>query len=195
MHESNRLRDTNNRLKKEAGVLLHEKGLLALLARFGKPEVTGSYALDLMSWRDLDIYLEVAEFSGPDFFSMGGEIASLLQPVKMQFRNELIGESEGLPRGWYWGVYLGNERAGAWKIDIWAVQADEYRRLLRYCSNLAGRLNVQNRQNILEVKSGCWQDPGYRKKYNSAHIYRAVLDAGITTGAEFQKWLASQGIS
>jgi hypothetical protein len=51
----------NEEIKNEADVILHEKGLLALLRSFGRPHVSGSYALDLMTWRDLDIYLVVEE--------------------------------------------------------------------------------------------------------------------------------------
>lgn len=184
--------ETNNKLKKEAELLLHEKGLMPLLARFGKPHITGSYSLDLMSWRDLDIYLEVESFSEPAFFSLGAAIASLLQPVKMQFRNERIAQSEGLPQGWYWGIYLGNERAGAWKIDMWAVQQDECRRLLQYCVDIQKKLNPENREQILQIKSQCWQDPAYRKSYNSSHIYRAVLEGGINHIDAFMTWLRQE---
>jgi hypothetical protein len=180
---------TNDGLKKEADRLLHQKGLMPLLAAFGKPHIAGSYQLDLMSWRDLDIYLEVKALSEAAFFSLGAGIATRLQPVKMQFRNELIAQSVGLPHGWYWGIYLGNERAGAWKIDIWAVQPEECNRLLQYGAGIQRRLNAENREQILQIKSQCWQDPGYRKTYNSSDIYQAVLDFGIADIHAFRNWL------
>jgi hypothetical protein len=118
---SNSLIALNQLIKAEADVLLSEKGLLQILNSFGKPHITGSYSLDLMTWRDLDIYLEVNNLSEADFFNLGSQICTTLTPVKMSFRNELLAKTKGLPAGWYWGVYLGNERAGGWKIDIWAV--------------------------------------------------------------------------
>ena len=45
-------------LRQEADDLLGSKDLRELLEEYGIPHITGSYALQLMTWRDLDIYLE-----------------------------------------------------------------------------------------------------------------------------------------
>ena len=105
----------NELIKKEADEILFQKGLLAILNSFGNAHVSGSYSLDLMTWRDLYIYLETKNIIETDFFLLGGKIASTFNPVKMSYRNERIGKTQGLPNGLYWGTYLGNERAGAWK--------------------------------------------------------------------------------
>jgi hypothetical protein len=182
----------NEVIKKEADALLHEKGLLALLNSFGTPHVSGSYALDLMTWRDLDIYLEVEELKEDRFFSLGGKLASLLMPVKMSFRNETIAKTQGLPEGFYWGIYLGNERKGAWKIDVWAVHAAECKRLLDYCAAIQGKLDKQKATQILAIKSCCWQDPEYRRSYFSMDIYTAVLDEGIRDMEGFERYRRSR---
>ena len=109
-----------------------------------------------MTWRDLDIYLEVETISESSHFSLGEKINAAFRPVKMSYRNELRGKTEGLPSGLYWGVYLGNERAGAWKIDIWIVDTVECDRLLKYCFNIQNRLTEDYRRIILEIKSQCW---------------------------------------
>jgi hypothetical protein len=62
----------NKRIKEEADTILHEKRLLEILNDFGKPYVSGSYALDLMTWRDLDIYLETDLISEQRFFHLEG---------------------------------------------------------------------------------------------------------------------------
>ena len=188
---SNSLLQLNEAIKKEADTMLHEKGLLALLRSFGTPHVSGSYALDLMTWRDLDIYLEVEELNESRFFSLGGQLASLLMPVKMSFRNETIAKTPGLPEGLYWGIYLGNERKGAWKIDIWAVLTAECKRLLDYCAAIQGKLNEQKATQILAIKSRCWQDPEYRRSYSSMDIYTAVLDEGIRDMEGFERYRRS----
>ena len=185
--------DINISLKKEADEILYEKNLLEILNTFGQSHVSGSYALDLMVWRDLDIYVEADVSSQKVFFEMGFRISSLLNPVKMSFRNELVGKTPGLPRGLYWGVYLGNERAGAWKIDIWYIGADECKRLMRYCDDIAQRLNPEKRLQILHIKSKCWLDPAYRKSYSSADIYTAVLDYGIFDIEGFREYLQNVG--
>jgi hypothetical protein len=43
-----------------------------------------------MTWRDLDIYLVNEEILLSDFFQLGSQIAELLTPTKMHFRNERV---------------------------------------------------------------------------------------------------------
>ena len=107
----------------------------------------------------------------------------------MNFRNELIAKPKGLPFGLYWGVYLGNERVDAWKIDIWAVSATECQKLIQYCTNIQQKLTPETRSRILNIKSQCWQDPEYRRSYSSADIYDAVLEKNVTNIEDFKNYL------
>jgi len=185
----NELLSLDTSIRNEADELIHEKGLHNILSEFGTPQYTGSYALRLMTWRDLDIYLASEDLTEEKFFELGKKIVSAFHPVKMSFRNERIAKTPGLPAGLYWGVYLGNERAGAWKIDIWAMNGAECMERLIHCDELNARLTEQDRLKILEIKSKCWQDPLYRKSYSSSEIYAAVLDNGVEDFLQFQKWL------
>lgn len=169
----------NKMIKEEADMLLHEKKLLHILDAFGTPHASGSYALDLMTWRDLDIYLQADSISEERFFQLGSLLCNALSPARMQFRNELVAKTTGLPKGLYWGIYLGNEREGAWKIDIWAIGSGECERLLDYCNTIKRQLNENVSHTILDIKSQCWQDPEYRRTYSSSHIYDAVLKGGV----------------
>ena len=182
---------TNSRIKTEASKILHEDGLMNILNQFGKPHIAGSYSLDLMTWRDLDIYLEVETISESAHFSLGEKIATTFHAVKMSYRNELSGKTPGLPSGLYWGVYLGNERAGAWKFDIWVVNVEECDRLLKYCSDIQNRLTEDSKRIILDIKSQCWQDPNYRKSYTSSDIYDAVLEHKVTGIEDFVTYIKS----
>lgn len=185
------LLNLNSTIKKEADGILFEKGLLNILNSFGTPHISGSYALDLMTWRDLDIYLQVDDIHEIDFFALGGKIRAAFNPVKMSFRNELIGKTKGLPTGLYWGIYLGNEREGAWKIDIWAVEASECQRLISSCKKIKQKLTPATELQILEIKSQCWKDPEYRRSYNSTDIYNAVLEKNIADIDGFRAYIKS----
>lgn len=178
----------NNQLHQEADDLLYGKGLHAILEQYGKPHYTGSYELQLMTWRDLDIYLET-NITTERFFRLGSEIAALLSPVKMSFRNELLGKTAGLPEGLYWGIYLGNERQGAWKIDLWAMTERICAYRLAYGTELKQKLTLTNSEAIMKIKEQCWQDPSYRKKYSSSDIYDAVLNHSITDIDSFRTYL------
>jgi len=69
-----------------------------VLNSFGIPHVHDSYLLDLMTWRDLDIYLEAENIIETDFFMLDSKIAALLKPVKMSFRNQTIAKTRGFQR-------------------------------------------------------------------------------------------------
>jgi hypothetical protein len=183
----------NTTIKQEADELLFEKGLFGILNQFGEPHISGSYSLDLMTWRDLDIYLEVEHISESDFFKLGGMIASAFSPVKMSFRNEKLAKTNGLPDGLYWGIYLGNERAGAWKIDVWAMDKSECNRLLKHCDLIQDDLTPDKAEIIMQIKSACWQDPEYRRSFSSTDIYDAVLHNKVSSINEFRIYLKNRG--
>lgn len=181
--------ENSDKLKTEADQILYDHGLLMMLSTYGTTHISGSYYLNLMTWRDLDIYLEVESIEKFDHFKLGNEINRAFNPVKMSYRNELISQTPGLPAGLYWGIYLGNERKGAWKIDIWVLETVECLRLVDHCKRLNEILTVDNRRNILAIKEDCWRDVEYRRSYGSSDIYTAVVWQNVTNTIEFKMYL------
>jgi len=177
-------RSLSREIRVEADRILGS-GLMNLLAENGEVHVMGSYALRLMAWRDLDIHVVQEAPDINKFFALGGHIATLLQPHRMHFRNEAQVGTPGLPRGLYWGIYLGDERAGAWKIDVWQTNRQEFESVRRFGAEIASRLDDENRETILTIKAACWHHPEYRRGFTSADVYRAVLDRGVRDVASF----------
>jgi hypothetical protein len=132
-----------------------------------------------MTWRDLDLHIVREDRDVKSFFDLGGEIAALLKPHRMHFRDESIVGTPGLPLGLYWGIYLGDERAGAWKIDIWETNGQAFDSVRCFGDEILAQLNDNNRAVILAIKAACWQHPQYRRGFTSADIYAAVLDRGV----------------
>ena len=156
-----------------------DSGLRTLLAESGDVHIVGSYALGLMTWRDLDIHVVQEDPDVETFFQLGGRIAALLHPHRMHFRDESSVGTPGLPRGFYWGVYLGDERQGAWKIDIWQTNRDGFDEVRQFGERIAERLDPASREAILAIKAICWTHPEYRRSFTSADVYSAVLDRGV----------------
>lgn len=165
-------------IRSEADGILRS-GLQTILGRHGEVHIVGSYALGLMTWRDLDIHVVRQDLDVTAFFDLGREIACFLKPHRMHFRDESTVATPGLPRGFYWGIYLGDERSGAWKIDIWQTNRQAFDLVRRFGEDLSARLNDANRAVILEIKAACWQHPQYRRGFTSADVYTAVLDRGV----------------
>ena len=145
--------NTSAALRAEADEILYGKGLLSILSEYGEPHISGSYSLDLMVWRDLDIYLAAEAMPEARFLELGGRLAELLTAPRVQFRNERVGQTAGLPNGLYWGVRSDIVGAGTWKIDIWCVAEVESRRLVAHCEGIRERLTPESRRAIVAIRS------------------------------------------
>ena len=184
--------DTDAGLRGEVERLL-SAGLGEILADYGEVHVVGSYMMQLMAWRDLDIHLVRETMDRTAFFELGGRIANLLSPPRMHYRDETVAATSDLPEGLYWGVYLGDERKGAWKIDIWGTDPAGLQRVQAYCNRIARQLSHSSRDAIIRIKSACWHHPDYRRAFSSGDIYTAVLEHGVSGIDEFWAFLERQG--
>jgi hypothetical protein len=181
--ESGLLRN-DRALRTEADTLLEQRGLRALLETHAPIHVVGSYALELMVWRDLDLILDAPGISLEEFFDIGRKITLALAPWKMFFTDNRDHAGGRYPRGLYWGIRLGDIAQGAWKIDLWAFEPEETRSKVDDCRRLRHRLNHLNRLRILDLKSQLWRDPRYRDEITSQDIYDAVLDHRASSVAD-----------
>jgi hypothetical protein len=175
-------------IRAEADRLLGS-GLRDVLSQFGEVRVIGSYSLRLMAWRDLDIEILQNEPGRRAFFDLGYRIAECLLPTRMHYRDETVAQTPGLPAGLYWGVYLGDERKGAWKIDIWSVDRQQADATEARARRLQAALSPDVRRAIIAIKAQVWSDPGYRRTFSSQDIYDAVLSFGVRDLEGFREFL------
>lgn len=172
---------------KESDNILYNLGLKVTLDKYGETFVTGSYYLDLMTWRDLDIYVINDDFNKSDLFDLGKEIVEKLNPYKMIFNNECIRQRSGLPKGLYWGIYTiidGNE----WKIDIWCVDSKQAKEFKKDIISMKEKINDERKDLILQIKSKICNHAEYRKGILSIDVYDAVINHNINTIDEFKIW-------
>src|SRR5207249_157623 len=104
---------TDHQLRAEADEILDVKGLRPVLEEYAPISVVGSYALQLMTWRDLDILMDAPTITVPEFFELGQRVTTLLSAWKSFFTNNRDHNNQ-FPRGLYWGIRLGDIKAGAW---------------------------------------------------------------------------------
>lgn len=173
----------NEDLKREADRLIERCGLSELLAAYPGWFIGGSYSYDLMCWRDLDIYVLDPGHDLQQSFSVVGAITERLGMWKSRFTNSLGSQ----PKGYYWGLLFGDERAGAWKVDLWFMPQQDFTQHAEYSKRMNERLTKEARAAILTIKESYWRTPEYRDTITSDHIYRAVLDHGIRTVEEFER--------
>lgn len=178
-------------LRDEAEDILLKRGLYDILADYGTVEAIGSFSLNLMAWRDLDLCVVTdPAIPAERFFQAGARIVEKFPVHRMRFQNERLAQTEGPPQSLCWAVYLGDERQGAWKFDIWAVTSEQFTTGFgAYRDRMAARLTAETRRIILEIKTQVWAKPGYRGSYTSHDIYHAVLEAGVTDPSGFNAYL------
>jgi hypothetical protein len=179
-------------ITQEATEIIYKHGLHEILSKYGSPAYQGSYALNLMTWRDLDIYLVNDNYNEIKHFELGKEIMICLRPYKMSYRNEIINKSGLLPEGLYWGIYSNTTFPEIWKIDIWAIDTGQAVKYAKQLNDIKAKLNDANRQAILEIKNNCCKHPDYRINFFSMDIYRAVLENNIMSYAAFASWLNNE---
>lgn len=181
------LDEQDRRLRSEADALLEDQGVLRILQQFGVPHLSGSYAMRLMTWRDLDIYLEIERSDAHSFLELGRALGDALTPRKLSFTDHLrFPPTEGLA-GLYWGIRTDDLSRGGWKIDLWGVESPVCAERVAFCESLASRIDRTARFRILRIKQAVCRLPEYRKSITSQQVYEAVLDAGVTTVDEFMQ--------
>ena len=63
-------------LRNEASDLLNKEGLMTLLTSFGTTRVIGSYTLETMTWRDIDISMVLPDEQDVGlFFEIGAKLS------------------------------------------------------------------------------------------------------------------------
>ena len=183
LRESEKLNAT---IEAEANRLLYEYGILEIMTKYGIPFVTGSYALGLMTRRDLDINIETEKIAEEKFIRMGGKIAATVKAWRITYMNEFLYRHPRLPLGLYLGVQTSIlDGQKEWNIDIWALNADYAHQNKRFINDLQTSIDDTKRQLILEIKYKSNQHPGYQRTFFSTDIYNAVIYNGIKTTEEF----------
>ena len=184
-------------LRNEALELVRSTGLLeAVERRFGTAAVVGSVDLDLMTWRDIDIYAPVERGGKAGFVELVTEIGALLEASGHCLFRAVLNDEWALPRGdygsgYYWGLRIRTPSADQWKVDLWgwephafAAKLDEHRELRR-------ALEGCDRELILKLKGEVMKLPEFRRTITSRDVYEFVLSGRGTTLAELRGHLVS----
>ncbi len=172
--EKKKLFTKANWFKREADMLLRRSRLLPFLARYGKVEIRGSYALNLMLTGDIDIYVVNSKITKAKVLKAFNALAKGTFFYGVMFYDYVRVRRSDFPRGYYLGLRR-NQGKTKWKIDIWFMQKPDAKsdRLMR---QLQARLNDRLRHEILERKAE--RD---RKSLNitSAEIYRSMIRVAL----------------
>jgi hypothetical protein len=197
----------NQRLKEEALDLLASSGALSALQSVGTPQFHGGYRLDVMAWREVDIYQIMETLTAERVYALLAALDRCLHPAETFLMNQLDHPRRRGP-GNAFHLDLRTKPCDApdcWKIDIWCVTPAGYRGLDEFESRLQAALSQEKRKAIVEIKHRFHLHPGYRRGvwvhhqpphfFSSSDIFHAVLESGIRSFAEFSDHIyATRGI-
>lgn len=168
-------------LRSEALALLAGAGIPDLLERrFGAFALVGSAALDLMSWRDIDLYVPAERGERARFVALIHPLLRALEGAGCTMFRATFNDEWAVPRGtygsgYYWGLRVRTAADAVWKIDLWGWDAQRYARKLEDHGALNAALRDADRDLILKLKEEAQVLPGFRDTITSHDIYRFVL--------------------
>ncbi|TNM67081.1 hypothetical protein FHN55_11135 [Streptomyces sp. NP160] len=188
-------RDRADALQAEAGEVVDELDLDALLSTAGQPHRVGSSRLGLMVWRDVDITVVCERLDVVVVSGLAGQLLQRGDVREVTVRSE-VGRLNTDPATYPDGVYLQVRYAPAhreeWKLDVWFVDEPDRQPDLRHVTTLPALLDEPARDAVLAVKEHWAARPEYGSAVTSADVYRAVLEDGVRDVADFDTWLAER---
>jgi hypothetical protein len=189
-------------LRREASVLLDDAGLLDVLRdAFGRVEVVGSVALDLMTWPDIDLYCCLAAEEGSRMLAVLTAIHDRLARhgyglVRVSFHDEYRRPDSIYGHGLYTGLrILPPTGSPVWKVDLWGWDDVDFGERLLHHEKLAAALAHADRDLVLRIEDAAARRPSYRDSVTSVDVYEFVVAGVGTTLADFDAFLARRGIA
>lgn len=178
--------------------LLESKKIEASIQEIGELFYTGSYALDLMSWNDID--MQVVLKTGTDPLDALGKIFTQLsrdpgfiEAQVIHFRGKY---KPKMPRGVYLGLKIEEpDLGGVWKLDLWSLEKEDFEKNRALIELLKSKLTPETRALILEMKHELMAGRERVSQMASHFLYQAILLEGIKEKGALKTYLSEKGIS
>ena len=144
MTSHQKLQQEASRLYNDASAFLKQKQIMKYLSPFADVILTGSYALDLMVWKDIDItlilkkgikikelFLKILDiyFDDPDF-------------IESRTIHFLKDHKPSMSRGYYLGLDFNlPPLGGRWKLDLWVLEKKDLEQHQKFIDSIKKPFN------------------------------------------------------
>ncbi len=193
----NAYEDLAENLHRQATDLVKDKKIFALLNELGQLYFTGSYALDLMTWKDIDMQLVLHEGIAPK--------NALMQALDIFVQQEGFNDARVLnctgeykphwPRGYCLSSKCSfPDFGGLWKFDLWILEKPVVDRGQLLLEQLKSTMTDQTRKLILEIKHELMKESGRVPQMGSHWLYQAILVQGFSEKRAIYDFLREKGI-
>ena len=173
-----------NGLINEADQLLYDYGLLQALNQIGTPYIIGSYKMDLMVARDLDIDITNENMSLDQLYQLTDYIIKTFKPTWYEAKEAVDDQGKKI---WFHGfetMLLGE----LWNVDLWFFDSPTIMKALSQCDDVIDKVAKNNhyKDRILSIKRDLIDQGLYfSNPHNGMDVYDAVINKGVTCLQEF----------
>lgn len=177
-------------LKNKAEEILKDLDLIKHLQKYGEVNFVGSYALNLIVKKDIDIVV-TSSMDYQDFLEFVNYLFPLSNVYNLylqDFRKSIHPER---PQGIYCGIQYLVKPDIFWKIDVWFLpkEGNGAKKLVDWVKE---RLTDENRKIILKIKNEMLETK-HGKEISGMDVYKAVLEHKVTDLEGFRVYLKKQG--
>lgn len=189
--------ETAKSIRTNARKILETKKIEDILKNAGDLFYTGSYALDLMTWNDIDMQLVPKDGLCPidilgDFLKYISKDPGFIEGKMIRFNGTY---KPKMPRGVYLGIQLDSpEYGGRWKFDIWVLSKEDFKKNRDFIQEIQKKLDPCTRKLILELKHEIMAGDERMPQMGSHFLYQAVLLNGIRNKEDLCQFYISQGM-
>jgi len=163
-------------------------GLEAIIKPYNEIVLSGSYVLDLMVWRDLDLFVDIQKIKQEDIYDIATDIFNQFKPTWLETKNT-FNETSGCPQGYFLGFETNIVENNLWNIDIWFTNNEHINQNQNYLNNIKNKLPDHLRTVIMDIKHHVCSHPLYGHQFFSIDLYDAVLNHKINSYTDFKAWL------
>jgi hypothetical protein len=195
--ESKICEDLATSIRNNGKSLLEQKNILAYLEKVGQLYFTGSFALDLMTWNDIDMQIILKEGLDPisvflKFTEVLGQDPGFIECQMINFTGDY---KPKMPRGVYLGIKLNSpEHGGIWKLDLWSLAQADFDKNRLLIERLAKEINEEDRSLILDLKTQLMKKNGRVPQMGSHFLYQAILIEKIKQPQKIFDYLVTHGV-
>ncbi len=172
-------------LRIEARDIISRLGLMEMLGQLGRVEVVGSVALGLVVKRDIDLHLLTAT---EDLLVVTDRLYHQL--IDRDDVSQVRVSDYRAEGGIKIGIDAYRGPSGDWSIDLWLTNRLEATAFTE-TAHLVQSLTMEHRRAILDLKHYYYARSELRHGLSTI-IYHAVLDGGVRTLAEFERYRAQR---
>lgn len=161
----------SSEIRREASEIIEIYKITEVLKEF-QLEIIGSYKLDLMYDRDIDIVVKSDDIENDSYKSLK-KFIKLKQFMKIQYGDFINFPRNNRPKGYIINLFLEYKKY-KWEIEIWFLKDIKFS--IEENNKISSKLNFENRLNILKKKEKREKLNIHKNDLSSYKIYKDILN-------------------